>query len=118
MTKRMEWYKRYPADYCRKTRHLSLELRGAYSDCLDYIYSEETPIPLDTQLFAHHLHVSKAKWEGLLEILVSHGLLIKTRAGYINPRAEEELTIRNEMRREKSAAAAKREQTKRTKPNT
>lgn len=43
----MNFYKRYPADYARKTARLSLAQHGAYTLLLDEIYSTEAPLPAD-----------------------------------------------------------------------
>lgn len=109
MTQAMKWHKRYQRAYTEDTRHLDLETRGAFQDCLDYIYEHETPIPLDDKFMAHFMHVSERKWVTVRGKLVADGKLIKTQTGYINPRAEEELADRNQARSNKSAAAKKRE---------
>lgn len=41
----MNFYKRYPADYGRKTARLTLAQHGAYTLLLDEIYSTEAPLP-------------------------------------------------------------------------
>ncbi|MDR3414611.1 MAG: DUF1376 domain-containing protein [Nevskia sp.] len=41
----MDFYKRYPADYGKKTRHLSLQEHGAYALLLDWAYASELPLP-------------------------------------------------------------------------
>lgn len=41
----MNFYKRYPADYGRKTARLSLAQHGAYTLLLDELYSTEQPLP-------------------------------------------------------------------------
>lgn len=41
----MNFYKRYPADYGRKTARLTLAQHGAYTLLLDEVYSTEAPLP-------------------------------------------------------------------------
>jgi len=43
----MKWYKRFPADFLVKTRHLSLQESGAYNALLDHYYTTERPLPDD-----------------------------------------------------------------------
>ena len=43
----MNFYHRYPGDYMRDTKHLSLAEHGAYSLLLDTYFSTEEPLPRD-----------------------------------------------------------------------
>ncbi|WP_017760677.1 YdaU family protein [Pseudacidovorax intermedius] len=43
----MNFYKRYPGDYAKKTSRLTLAQHGAYSLLLDEIYLTEAPLPAD-----------------------------------------------------------------------
>jgi uncharacterized protein YdaU (DUF1376 family) len=43
----VNFYKRYMGDFTRKTGHLSLTERGAYSALLDHYYSTMRPLPCD-----------------------------------------------------------------------
>ena len=43
----MNFYKRYPADYGRKTSRLTLMQHGAYTLLLDELYATESPLPAD-----------------------------------------------------------------------
>ena len=43
----MKFWNRYPGDYSRDTRHLSLAEHGAYALLLDAYYSSECPLPSD-----------------------------------------------------------------------
>jgi len=43
----LNFYKRYPADYQRKTARLTLAQHGAYTLLLDELYATETPLPAD-----------------------------------------------------------------------
>ena len=43
----MNFYKRYPADYGRKTARLTLAQHGAYTLLLDELYATELPLPAD-----------------------------------------------------------------------
>jgi uncharacterized protein YdaU (DUF1376 family) len=43
----MNYYRRYSGDYLRDTARLTLTEHGAYTLMLDYIYSDEQPLPAD-----------------------------------------------------------------------
>lgn len=43
----MNFYKRYPADYGRKTSRLTLAQHGAYTLLLDELYATEQPLPAE-----------------------------------------------------------------------
>ena len=43
----MNYYRRYSGDYLRDTARLNLTEHGAYGLMLDYIYSDEQPLPAD-----------------------------------------------------------------------
>lgn len=43
----MNFWKRYPADYRKKTSRLNLAMHGAYTLLLDEVYTTEAPLPAD-----------------------------------------------------------------------
>lgn len=92
------WYKRYPLDYQRGTRRLSLAARGAYSDIIDLIFMEGGPIPDDNRWIACALHITGRQWLKVREELFAAGKLIVRDGGITNTRAEEELTSRQTAR--------------------
>lgn len=98
------WYKRYPQDYKRGTRKLSLAARGAYSDILDMIYMDAGPIPDDDFAIACELRVKMRQWLAVRKELFAAGKLI-SRGGFIsNPKAEEVMAEREDAKK----ATAKR----------
>ncbi len=88
------WYKRYPLDYQRGTRRLSIAARGAYSDILDLLYMERGPIPDDNRWIASSLHITGRQWLKLREELFAAGKLILRDGCISNGRAETELSER------------------------
>lgn len=70
-----QYYRRYPDDVLKASMGLSLEEKGAYSLCLDLIYSNGGPIPDDARWLAGVCGVSLRKWKSLRESLVSGGKL-------------------------------------------
>lgn len=89
------WYKRYPEDYRRGTRRLSLAARGAYSDIIDLIFTEGGPIPDDNRWLACALHCTPRQWLKVREELFAAGKLFVRDGGIHNRRAEEELAARS-----------------------
>ncbi len=58
----MEWYKRRPGNYRRKTRHLSLAEHGAYNLLIDEYYSVESPLPADDHALASIIGKPLDEW--------------------------------------------------------
>lgn len=88
----MNFYKRYPADYGRKTARLTLAQHGAYTLLLDEVYSTEAPLPgAFDELYRICRAMSKPEQEAVRAVadkffpLSSDGLRR-------NQRAEEEIT--------------------------
>ena len=70
------WYKRYPADFLRATAGMSLELQGAYSRILDYMYLLDTPsIPSDIGAIAAYLGVNTRRAKRIINELSIAGKL-------------------------------------------
>lgn len=112
---RYPYVKFYTDDWQRATRGLSLELRGAYLDCLCVLYETEQPLPHDDNWMAHRLHISARLWRSVRGKLVDLGKLIECEGGWTNPRVQKELTQRRLDRRTKSESATSRERVKREK---
>lgn len=74
MTRR-PWYKRDGAAFISGTMGLTLEEKGAYSLCLDLIYSEGGPIRDDARWLAGVCGVSLRKWATLRDRLIMAGKL-------------------------------------------
>ena len=85
------WYKRYGADFVFGTMGLPLDVRGAYSICIDLIYDRGGPIPDDARWLAGICGVSLRKWASIRDRLIGAGKLIEQNGYLINPRAFHEL---------------------------
>lgn len=88
-----QWYKRYPAAFIEGTMGLSLEEKGAYSLCLDLIYSNGGPIPDDARWLSGVCGVSLRRWKILRLALITCGKLHAIDGKLSNQRAEKELSI-------------------------
>lgn len=103
----MRWYKRYGALFIDGTMSLSLEEKGAYSLCLDLIYSRGGPIPDDARWLAGICNVSLRKWASLRQRLIDLGKL-HAEDGYLgNPRAASEIASAELSSRKLSESGAK-----------
>lgn len=87
------WYKRCGADFIEGTMGLTLEEKGAYSLCLDLIYSHGGPIADDPRWIAGICNVSLRKWTALRQRLVSAGKIFVSEGKISNARADKELII-------------------------
>ena len=103
----MNWYKHHLGDYIKKTRHLSLIEHGAYRQLLDMQYLTEKPLPTDIELIFRSTGVKTALEEAVIRRMIKQ-FFHKTRWGYINERAMEEIRHADSVRKERTAAAAKR----------
>lgn len=62
----MNFYKRYPADYGRKTARLTLAQHGAYTLLLDELYTTELPLPAELdELYRVCRAMNKAEQEAV-----------------------------------------------------
>lgn len=90
------WYAHFPADYERKTSHLTMLEDGAYRRLLDHYYATGRPLPA----IAQHLHricraFADAERAAIDFILVEFFALEGD--GYHNKRADEELGKASEL---------------------
>lgn len=85
------WYKRDGAAFVQGTMGLSLEEKGAYSLCLDLIYSNGGPIKDDARWLSGVCGVSIRKWTALRASLIERGKLHAENGYLMNPRAEKEI---------------------------
>lgn len=91
------WYKRYPEDYRRGTRRLSLAARGAYSDLIDLMFIEDGGLPDDDMYIACALHVTRRQWRLVRKELFDTGKIFIGDDGLIhNRRADVEISDRAE----------------------
>lgn len=101
------WYPRYPADYGKKTRHLSMMEHGAYALLMDYCYSTGNPLPANA-VQLHRICMAFAEAEQAACMSVLHEFFIEGPDGWHNARIDEELQKRNEISDKRSKAALKR----------
>ena len=103
----MNWYKHHLGDYIKKTRHLSLLEHGAYRQLLDMQYLTEKPLPSDVNLIFKSTGAETALEQTVICRVIKE-FFRKTRWGYINDRAMEEITAFQSVSKERAAAANKR----------
>lgn len=103
----MRWYKRYGADFIDGTMRLSLEEKGAYSLCLDLIYSRGGSIPDDDRWLAGICNVSLRKWSRLRQRLIDLGKLSAENGHLSNARAASEIASAQLSSRKLSESGAK-----------
>ena len=86
----MYWYKRYMSDYADDTQGLTMAEHGAYTLMLDSYYSTGLPLPSDRRE-VYRIVRAIERWERSAVDRVLAKFFTLTSAGYINPRADEEL---------------------------
>ena len=102
-----KWYARYPGDYGRKTRHLSMMEHGAYALLLDHYYNTGKPLPANADQL-HRICMAFAEAEQAACMAVLHEFFILREDGWHNDRADEELLKRSEISEKRSKAASRR----------
>ena len=86
----MKSFKRYPADYRRKTHRLTLAEHGAYALLLDEYYATERPLPAETARICRIAGAhSSDEQAAVMTVLNEYWHL--TPDGWVNPRAREEI---------------------------
>lgn len=85
------WYKRDGAAFIQGTMGLTLEEKGAYSLCLDLIYSNGGPIADDPRWLSGVCGVSIRKWTALRAALIERGKLTAENGLLMNPRAARDI---------------------------
>lgn len=69
----MNFYKRYPADYGRKTARLTLAQHGAYALLLDELYTTELPLPAELdELFRICRAMNKSEQDAVRVVAEKH----------------------------------------------
>jgi uncharacterized protein YdaU (DUF1376 family) len=85
----LNYYRRFPGDYTRDTRHLTLEQHGAYTLLLDHCYSTESAIiSVDA---AMKICAAMSKRERLAVNFVLENFFELTVDGYANSRVQKEI---------------------------
>lgn len=96
----MNYYERFPGDYARDTRALSLAAHGAYTLLLDTYYATERPLPADDEsLFRICCAMTKPEQDAVKKVVGQFFSLEED--GYHNIRADDD--IDRAQRRIKSA---------------
>lgn len=90
----MNYWERWIGDWKRKTAHLSAEAKGIYSELLDHEYATHKPLPLDREDI-YRLAGARTASECKSTDKVLAEFYTKTEAGYVNPRAQEEIAKRS-----------------------
>lgn len=103
----MRWYKRFGADFIDGTMSLTLEEKGAYSLCLDLIYSRGGAIPDDPRWLAGICNVSLRKWARLRQRLINLEKLVEANGLLSNARADTEIASAKLSSRKLSESGAK-----------
>ena len=104
----MIWYKFHIGDYISHTMHLDDAEDLAYRRLLDWYYMSEKPLPLDIALVSRRIRLDE---DVVAPVLAE--FFVKTKDGYINPRADKEIfayNVRVELNR-KSAKLGGRPKT-------
>lgn len=102
-----KWYARYPGDYGRKTRHLSMMEHGAYALLLDHYYNTGAPLPANA-VQLHRICMAFDEAEQAACMTVLHEFFVLRDDGWHNDRADDELLKRSEISEKRSKSAAKR----------
>lgn len=88
----MNYYRRFPGDYARDTRHLSFAEHGAYAILLDVLYSTERPLPRDPKETGRIVGARDAR-----ELSVVEGVLreffTETSKGWTHKRVKKEISL-------------------------
>lgn len=103
------WFKFYPIDYLRATRHMTLEQRGAYMDAICLQMERGAPLPDDCSWLAHQMHISTRKARAIVDELIDLQKIKRTPQGLSNDRCEAEIEAREKQRQANTATAERRE---------
>ena len=86
----MIWYKFHIGDYISHTMHLDDAEDLAYRRLLDWYYMSEKPLPLDLALVSRRIRLDEDVVSPVLNEFFE-----KTKKGYINARADDEIKAYN-----------------------
>lgn len=99
----MNFYKRFPADYGRKTARLTLAQHGAYTLLLDEIYSTEAGLPADMDSLYRICRAMNKPEQEAVRVVVDAHFPVHTDGLRWNPRAVLEIEL---MHKEQEKARA------------
>ena len=103
----MIWYKRYMADYARKTKGLRPLEHGIYTLMLDTYYLSEDPLPTEPDLLYRMIGAFTDDEQAAARKILRR-YWTKTEDGYIQGRAREEIAIAAEKSDQTRLAAMQR----------
>lgn len=89
----MNFYKRYMADYARKTSRLTLAQHGAYTLLLDEIYSTEQPLSSDVQELYRVCRAMTRDEQAAVRFVADTYFPISENGSRYNPRASIEMNL-------------------------
>ena len=102
----VDYYRRFPGDYLRDTRHLSLEEHGAYNLLLDHLYATEQPIA-SLESAIRICGVRSKRHQNAVKFVLEN-FFVKTELGYKQPRVEKEIKYAESKRLKAKQSAEKR----------
>ena len=103
----MNFYKRFIGDYRKKTARLTPLEHGVYGLLLDEFYATEAPLPLDARELANVVGARTDADNAAIQKVLGR-YFTKTGAGWVNPRAEEEMDSASKFSAAQKARADKR----------
>lgn len=104
------YYRWFPGDYSRDTRHLSLMQHGAYRLLID-LYMDTGPLRNELQYLHRWLHAESVEEKGAVEFILGEFFLLEE-GRWRHKRCDEELTHRERTYGNHVAGAAKARQAK------
>jgi uncharacterized protein YdaU (DUF1376 family) len=102
----IQWYPRYPGDYSRDTRSLSLAEHGAYTLLLDELYVTAKPLPSDLMQL-HRICGAHSQAEQAAVAKVIERYFVKSMGGWVQLRAMLEIQKQLKISEKRRAAAYK-----------
>jgi len=89
----MNFYKRYMADYARKTSRLTLAQHGAYTLLLDEVYSTETPLSSDVRDLYRICRAMTKEEQAAVRFVADTYFPVSENGSRHNPRASIEMNL-------------------------
>lgn len=102
----IQWYPRYPGDYSRDTRSLSLSEHGAYTLLLDELYVTRKPLPKDIMQL-HRICNAHGPAEQAAVASVIQRFFTESQGGWVQMRAIAEIQKQANISRKRRIAALK-----------
>lgn len=105
------YYRFFPGDYARDTRHLSLTQHGVYRLLIDLYMDQGGPLRNDLPYLHRWLHAESVEERNAVEFILGEFFLL-TPDGWTHGRADREISWRSEQSRAGKAAVEARERRK------